>query len=89
MPNANVLNQKKAKVAEIVELLKGSTAGVLVDYSGITVEDDTKLRKELREGRSKILRREEHPSQARHERNRLRGTYRRAQRNHRYRGIRR
>ena len=49
MPNANVLNQKKAKVAEIVELLKGSTAGVLVDYSGITVEDDTKLRKELRE----------------------------------------
>lgn len=49
MPNENVLNQKKAKVAEIVELLKSGTAGVLVDYTGISVEDDTKLRKELRE----------------------------------------
>lgn len=49
MPNENVLNQKKAKVAEIVELLKSGKAGVLVDYTGISVEDDTKLRKELRE----------------------------------------
>ncbi len=49
MPNENVLNQKIAKVAEIVELLKSGTAGVLVDYTGISVEDDTKLRKELRE----------------------------------------
>lgn len=49
MPNANVLNEKKAKVAALEELLKGSKAGVLVDYSGISVEDDTKLRKELRE----------------------------------------
>ena len=49
MPNELVLNQKKAKVEELSELLKSSIAGVLVDYSGITVEDDTKLRKELRE----------------------------------------
>lgn len=49
MPNANVLNEKKAKVAALEELLKSSKAGVLVSYSGITVEDDTKLRKELRE----------------------------------------
>ena len=49
MPNQNILNQKKQKVAEITEMLKSSTAGVLVNYSGITVEDDTKLRKELRE----------------------------------------
>lgn len=49
MPNQNILNEKKAKVQEIAELLKSSTAGVLVSYSGITVEDDTKLRKELRE----------------------------------------
>ncbi len=49
MPNELVLNQKKAKVEELTELLKSSVAGVLVDYSGISVEDDTKLRKELRE----------------------------------------
>lgn len=49
MPNELVLNQKKAKVEELSELLKSSVAGVLVDYSGISVEDDTKLRKELRE----------------------------------------
>ena len=49
MPNENILNQKKQKVAEITEMLKGATAGVLVNYSGISVEDDTKLRKELRE----------------------------------------
>lgn len=49
MPNQNILNQKKQKVAEITEMLKTSAAGVLVNYSGISVEDDTKLRKELRE----------------------------------------
>ncbi len=49
MPNEKVLNEKKEKVAKIAELLKSSAAGVLVDYSGINVEDDTKLRKELRE----------------------------------------
>ncbi len=49
MPNELVLNQKKAKVEELSALIKSSAAGVLVDYSGISVEDDTKLRKELRE----------------------------------------
>ena len=49
MPNENILNLKKQKVAEITDMIKNSTSGVLVNYSGITVEDDTKLRKELRE----------------------------------------
>lgn len=49
MPNEKILNAKKQKVEEITELLKNSTSGVLVNYSGISVEDDTKLRKELRE----------------------------------------
>ena len=49
MPNERILNEKKQKVAEITEMLKNSTSGVLVNYTGITVEDDTKLRKELRE----------------------------------------
>jgi large subunit ribosomal protein L10 len=30
-------------------MLQGCASGVLVDYKGITVEEDTKLRKELRE----------------------------------------
>lgn len=49
MPNEKILSQKKAKVEKLSELLKNAAAGVLVSYSGITVEDDTKLRKELRE----------------------------------------
>ena len=49
MPSVQVLEQKKQVVADLVERLNGSCAGVIVDYKGITVEDDTKLRKELRE----------------------------------------
>ena len=49
MASAMILESKKAKVEQITELLKNATAGVIVDYKGITVEDDTKLRKELRE----------------------------------------
>ena len=49
MPSEKILLAKQQRVAELVEKLKGSAAGVLVDYKGITVEEDTKLRKELRE----------------------------------------
>ena len=49
MPNAKILEEKKALVASLVEKIKNSPAGVLVDYKGINVEDDTKLRRELRE----------------------------------------
>ena len=49
MPSVQVLEQKKQVVADLVERLNGSIAGVIVDYKGINVEDDTKLRKELRE----------------------------------------
>ena len=48
MPNAKVLAEKQAVVAAMVEKLKNASAGVLVDYKGITVENDTKLRAELR-----------------------------------------
>ncbi|MBP5579914.1 MAG: 50S ribosomal protein L10, partial [Ruminococcus sp.] len=44
-----VLEAKKAKVEKLTEIIKNSVSGVLVDYKGITVEEDTKLRKELRE----------------------------------------
>ena len=49
MPNATVLEQKKAVVAELVEKLKAAQAGVIVDYRGLTVEEDTVLRTKLRE----------------------------------------
>ena len=49
MPNAKVLEAKKQAVAELSEKLGAAITGVVVDYKGITVADDTKLRKELRE----------------------------------------
>lgn len=49
MPSEKVLESKKQIVADLTETLKSSVAGVLVDYKGINVADDTKLRKELRE----------------------------------------
>ena len=49
MPSNKVLEAKKQVVVELTEQLKAATTGVFVDYSGINVADDTKLRKELRE----------------------------------------
>ncbi|MEE1053968.1 MAG: 50S ribosomal protein L10 [Acutalibacteraceae bacterium] len=49
MPNAKVLEAKKQAVAELSEKISAAVTGVVVDYKGITVADDTALRKELRE----------------------------------------
>ena len=49
MPNAKVLEQKKQIVADLAHKMQNAAAGVLVDYQGITVEADTKLRRALRE----------------------------------------
>lgn len=49
MPNALVLEKKQQQVAELKEKIATSVTGVIVDYKGITVADDTALRKELRE----------------------------------------
>ena len=40
---------KKQQVAALSDRIKNSCAGVVVDYKGITVSDDTQLRHELRE----------------------------------------
>ena len=48
MPNAKVLNEKEAIVAGLIETLKSAASGVLVNYEGITVAEDTALRNELR-----------------------------------------
>ena len=49
LPNALVLEQKQKQVAELKEKISAAVTGVVVDYKGISVADDTKLRKELRE----------------------------------------
>ena len=48
MPNAKVLSEKQAIVEALAERIKNAGSGVLVDYKGITVAEDTALRTELR-----------------------------------------
>ena len=49
MPNATVLESKKATVAALAEKLQNATAAVFVDYKGITVAEDNALRAQFRE----------------------------------------
>ena len=49
MPSEKILLQKQEQVKALTDDLQNAVAGVLVDYKGITVLEDTKLRKELRE----------------------------------------
>ena len=42
MPSEKILEQKKQAVAELSAKLKEACVGVVVDYKGITVADDTK-----------------------------------------------
>ena len=48
MPSQKVLDAKKAKVQELADKFKKSKMIVLTEYRGISVEDDTKLRAEIR-----------------------------------------
>ena len=49
MPNAKVLSEKQAVVAALTEKLQNAAAGLIVDYKGITVAEDTALRADCRE----------------------------------------
>ncbi len=49
MANEKIIAQKQAVVAELKDKLQNAVTGVLVDYSGINVADDTALRRKLRE----------------------------------------
>ena len=49
MPNAKVLESKKAVVDALTGKIKEATSVVFVDYKGITVAQDTQLRKQFRE----------------------------------------
>lgn len=48
MPSDKILKQKQAVVAQLTDKIKGAMCGVLVDYKGINVADDTKLRAGMR-----------------------------------------
>lgn len=48
MPSEKILEQKKEMVNTLAEKMEKAVAGVMVDYRGLTVEQDTKLRNELR-----------------------------------------
>ena len=49
MPNAKVLESKKAVVEQLTGKIQEATALVFVDYKGITVAQDNELRKQFRE----------------------------------------
>lgn len=49
MPNAKVLESKKAVVETLTGKIQDATSVVFVDYKGITVAQDTELRKQFRE----------------------------------------
>ncbi len=49
MPSQKVLENKKAIVEQLKERFQSAQAGVLADYRGLTVEQDTALRVKLRE----------------------------------------
>ncbi len=49
MANDKIIAQKQTIVAELKDKLQNAVTGVLVDYSGINVADDTALRSKLRE----------------------------------------
>ncbi len=55
MPSNAILEQKKQVVADLAEQIKASAAGVIVNYQGITVDNDTALRKALREAGVKYV----------------------------------
>lgn len=49
MPSQKILSEKQAYVEALKAKIDSSVAGVVVDYKGISVANDTKLRRALRE----------------------------------------
>ena len=49
MPSEKILEQKKVIVEGLADKMSRAASGVLVKYEGITVDQDTKMRKALRE----------------------------------------
>ena len=55
MPSESVRKQKEQMVAGLADQMKSSCAGVLAEYKGVSVEDDTRLRRQLREAGVRYL----------------------------------
>ena len=55
MPSNSILAQKQQIVADLAEQIKNSAAGVVVNYQGITVENATAMRRELRKAGVKYV----------------------------------
>jgi large subunit ribosomal protein L10 len=49
MPSKSILETKKLVVAEVAEKFQNASAAVVVDYRGLTVQEATELRRNLRE----------------------------------------
>ena len=48
MPNAKVLSEKQAIVEALTTRLQNANSGIVIDYKGITVSEDTELRSAMR-----------------------------------------
>lgn len=48
MPSERILEQKRKAVQEVSEKLKNAKSFILADYRGLTVDQDTELRSEMR-----------------------------------------
>ncbi len=48
MANAKIIAMKAQQVTEIAEKIKRAQSVIICDYRGLTVEEDTKMRQELR-----------------------------------------
>lgn len=49
MPSEKILQKKKAEVEKLSSKIQNAQSFVLADYRGLTVEQDTKMRKAMRE----------------------------------------
>lgn len=55
MPSEKILNQKKNQVSALAEKINSSKIVIFTEYRGITVEDDSKLRAELRKENNECM----------------------------------
>lgn len=55
MASEKILNAKKEQVKDLAEKMKNAKIILFTEYRGITVGDDTKLRKDLRENNSNYI----------------------------------
>lgn len=55
MPSEKILKQKKEQVSTLAEKIKNSKIVLFTEYRGITVEEDAKLRAELRKENNECM----------------------------------